>query len=129
MIGLWFSFNMVGLLLVIIGSILLFTGTRLHEGARLKLHSLPAELEYNGKSGTLIAFDAELKLWQVDLESGGSLNASPSKMTKLEPLSPAYISQMPLIGGGMVVFSVVLEVVLGCCCGVRCYGAAGDGSL
>ena len=59
MIGLWFSFNMVGLLLVIIGSILLFTGTRLHEGARLKLHSLPAELEYNGKSGTLIAFDAE----------------------------------------------------------------------
>ena len=73
--------------------------------------------------------DTESKLWHVDLESGGSLNASPSKMTKLEPLSPAYISQMPLIGGGMVVFSVVLEVVLGCCCGVRCYGAAGDGSL
>ena len=41
---------------------------------------LKAKPEYNGKSGTLVAFDASPG-WQVDLLAGGSLTVS--NLTKL----------------------------------------------
>ena len=39
----------------------------------MEVHSLKAKPEYNGKSGTLVAFDTKSERWLVDLASGGSL--------------------------------------------------------
>ena len=62
----------------------------------MALHSLQAKPEYNGKPGTLVAFDATSGRWQVDLASGGSLKVKAGNLTKLESrVSPPRTS-----GGG-----------------------------
>jgi len=55
----------------------------LQDGDRVELHSLQAKPEYNGKTGTLVAFNAASERWQVDLAGGGSLNVKAANLTKL----------------------------------------------
>ena len=55
----------------------------LRAGDRVQLHSLKAKPEYNGKSGTLVAFDTKSERWQVDLASGSSLTVKAGNLTKL----------------------------------------------
>ena len=55
----------------------------LHAGDRVELHSLQAKPEYNGRSGTLVAFDDGSGRWQVDLVGGGSLIVKASNLINL----------------------------------------------
>ena len=58
----------------------------LRAGDRVELHSLQAKPRYNGKSGTLGAFNAESGRWEVTLDGGGGLQVKAVNLTKEEVL-------------------------------------------
>ena len=56
----------------------------LRAGDRVGLHSLQAKPQYNGKSGVLVAFNAESGRWEVDLDGGGSLDVKEANLNKAD---------------------------------------------
>ena len=72
----------------------------LRAGDRVELHSLKDKPEYNGKAGTLVAFDAESERWRVDLESGDSLTLKAGNLTNAAAWSAALL-EAALVSGSV----------------------------
>jgi hypothetical protein len=68
-------------------------GDVLRAGDRVELHSLQAKPEHNGKTGTLVAFNAASGRWQVDLAGGGRHNVRAANLTKLPSAGQAMSFQ------------------------------------
>ena len=76
-------------------------GDALHAGNCVELHSLQVGAEYNGKSGTLVAFIEQSGRWQVDLASGGSITVKAANLTKVSSrVSPPRASGGAQAGEG-----------------------------